>query len=51
MGFAELLLLALIVLKLTGTIDWSWWAVLAPLWISIVIYVGIFWAVLKASAR
>ncbi len=25
---------ALIVLKLTGVIDWSWWWVLSPLWIS-----------------
>jgi len=24
----------LIVLKLTGVINWSWWWVLAPLWIS-----------------
>ena len=29
-----LLLPALIVLKLTGVIDWSWWWVLSPLWIS-----------------
>ncbi len=25
---------ALIVLKLTGVITWSWWWVLSPLWIS-----------------
>jgi hypothetical protein len=25
---------ALIVLKLTGVIDWSWWWVLSPWWIS-----------------
>jgi len=25
---------ALIVLKLTGVIDWSWWWVVSPLWIS-----------------
>jgi hypothetical protein len=25
---------AFIVLKLTGVIDWSWWWVLSPLWIS-----------------
>ena len=27
------LLLTFIILKLTGTIDWSWWWVLAPAWI------------------
>ena len=31
--FLEYLTLLLIGLKLTGYIDWSWWAVLAPLWI------------------
>ena len=29
----DLLLVAFIVMKLTGVIDWSWWWVLAPLWI------------------
>ena len=33
MTFGDLLLAAFIVLKLTGVIDWSWWWVLAPLWI------------------
>jgi hypothetical protein len=32
-GFLGLLTIALIVLKLGKIIDWSWWAVLAPLWI------------------
>lgn len=32
-GFSSLLLLAFIILKLTNTIDWSWWWVLCPLWI------------------
>ena len=26
-----------IILKLTGTIDWSWWWVLAPFWIPLAI--------------
>lgn len=25
--------IALMVLKLVGTIDWEWWQVLAPLWV------------------
>lgn len=31
-GFAGLLAIAFIVLKLTGFLSWSWWWVLAPLW-------------------
>lgn len=34
-GFGGLLLLAFIVLKLTGVISWSWWWVLAPVWLPI----------------
>jgi hypothetical protein len=33
--FFGLLTIAFIVLKLTGYIQWSWWWVLAPLWISL----------------
>lgn len=33
-GFAGLLTVAFIVLKLAHVIDWSWWWVLSPLWIS-----------------
>ncbi len=36
-GFAGLLTVAFIVLKLTGFIDWSWWWVLSPIWISAII--------------
>jgi hypothetical protein len=36
-GFTGLLAIVFITLKLTGYIDWSWWWVLAPLWIPIVI--------------
>jgi hypothetical protein len=32
-GFLGLLTVAFIVLKLTHYIDWSWWWVLAPLWV------------------
>ncbi len=31
-GFCGLLFIALLVLKLTGVIDWSWWWITAPLW-------------------
>lgn len=36
-GFTGLLTVAFIVLKLTGIINWSWWWVLSPVWIHIII--------------
>ena len=38
-GFLGLLMIALIVLKLIGTIDWSWWLILSPIWVPIAICV------------
>ena len=34
-NFFELLTLIFIALKLLGKIDWSWWWVLAPLWLGL----------------
>lgn len=34
-GFLGILTLIFITLKLTGHIDWSWWWVLAPIWIPV----------------
>ena len=36
-GFVGLLTIVFIVLKLIGTIAWSWWWVLSPLWIMAII--------------
>lgn len=36
-GFAGLLTILFIGLKLTGYIDWSWWWVLSPLWITFIL--------------
>lgn len=33
-GFCGLLTVLFVGLKLTGNIDWSWWWVLSPIWIS-----------------
>lgn len=33
-GFVGLLTIVFIVLKLIGKIDWSWWWVLSPVWIT-----------------
>lgn len=41
-GFAGLLTIVFIVLKLTHVIDWSWWWVLAPLWVSFILGVLFF---------
>lgn len=38
-GFGGLLSIAFIVLKLCGVIDWSWFWVLSPIWISIILVV------------
>lgn len=48
-----LLFVVLLVLKLTGFIDWSWWWVTAPLWVllaAVLILVGIWLAVLALIA-
>lgn len=34
-GFTSLLTVLFIALKLTNVIDWSWWWVLSPIWISL----------------
>ena len=47
-GFGGLLAIVFITLKLTGHIDWSWWWVLSPFWIPIVI--AAVWIVLLARA-
>lgn len=38
-GFCGLLAITFIVLKLLKVIDWSWWLVLAPLWIPMAIMI------------
>lgn len=38
--FAGLLAIAFIILKLTGLIAWSWWWVLSPIWIPMLVVVG-----------
>jgi hypothetical protein len=43
-GFLQPLTIAFVVLKLCGVITWSWWWVLAPVWIPLsvafIIFVG-----------
>ena len=40
-GFVGLLTILFIGLKLGGVINWSWWWVLAPLWISAILVVAV----------
>ena len=38
-GFTGLLTIVFITLKLLDKIDWSWWWVLSPIWISAIILI------------
>ncbi len=41
-GFCGLLTVLFVGLKLTGHIDWSWWWVLSPTWITLAIIIVLF---------
>ena len=49
LGLLDVILVVNIILKLIGVINWSWWVVLWPLWVSIgvVIIVFIIFAILQ----
>ena len=40
-GFCGLLTVLFIGLKLTNYIDWSWWWILSPIWIPVVLLIFI----------
>lgn len=48
-GFAGLLTIVFITLKLLGKIDWSWVWVLSPLWIGAITAIMIFLLIVAAS--
>lgn len=50
-GFFGLLTLIFITLKLTGYIDWSWWLVLLPLFIPVIIIFAILAIMFSLGAR
>ena len=50
-GFCSLLGLMFIGLKLTDHIDWSWWWVLAPLWIPAVLVLLVIAVIIIAKKR
>lgn len=41
-GLSNTLLITFLVLKLCNVIDWSWWWVLSPLWISVAVAILIY---------
>lgn len=41
-GFSGLLTIVFITLKLLGYINWSWWWVVSPIWISVLLVILIF---------
>lgn len=49
-GFAGLLTIVFIALKLLGKISWSWWWVLSPLWIDLALAILIIIVVLIIKA-
>ena len=50
-GFFGLLTIVFITLKLTDHIDWSWWWVLAPMWMPIVLIIGILMLMVSLGGR
>lgn len=40
-GIASVLTIVFVVLKLVGTISWSWWWVLSPIWIGFFLCISI----------
>jgi hypothetical protein len=41
LGLGTVLFIVFLILKLTGTIDWSWWWVTSPLWVPLTLGVVI----------
>lgn len=57
-GFPTVLFLVFLILKLTDKIDWSWWWVTAPLWISaglgvlgVIIYIVVLCCIYRSRKR
>ena len=51
MGFAEVLTIIFVVMKLLGVVGWSWWLVLLPEIIAAVFYIAVFLFVVLFSAK
>jgi hypothetical protein len=49
LSLATILFLIFLILKLTNYIDWSWWWVTSPLWISVIFVILIVLIVFKSK--
>ena len=53
-GIGTTLFIVFLILKLTNTIDWSWWWVTSPLWLTLalgIVVLGVVGMVMGASGR
>ena len=53
-GVGTTLFIVFLILKLTNTIDWSWWWVTSPLWLPLalgIVILGVVGMVMGASGR
>lgn len=50
MGLCEVLTVLFIALKLLGVINWSWWLVASPMFISLALYVVVFIVIAVSGA-
>lgn len=50
-GFTGLLTIVFIVLKLIGYITWSWWWVLSPIWISLILWLMVIGVVVLITIK
>lgn len=53
-GIGTTLFIVFLILKLTNTIDWSWWWVTGPLWLPLalgIVILGVVGVVMGASGR
>jgi len=48
-GGSPILFLVFLILKLMGNINWSWWAITAPLWIPPVMTLTYFFALIMLT--
>lgn len=47
LGFVGALQIVFIVLKLCNVINWSWWIVLIPLWVELILFIVVLILILK----
>lgn len=51
MGFFEVLLVIFVVLKVTNTVDWSWWLVLLPAFPAAIVWFIVVFTAVRTGLR